>query len=442
MSGTPSRKPLEEFREALYAGDVEGVRALLDGHEEVRAAVNEPIGHFDARPAEIAKKNLPLLDLLLAHGADLNLKSAWWAGGFGLLEHGITPEEAAPLIARGAEVDVFAAAHLGLLDRLRELVEADPSLVQARGGDGKTALHCAATVEIADYLLDQGAEIDARDVDHESTPAQHLVGEAPEVARRLVERGAWFDLFLAVGLRDPERVERALAAGPAELSHRIGHGLYAVAHDNRRAATREEIGERRGDIYRWVFEAGASPLDVASRLGSPEIVEVLSRHASLEDRLLAACGAADRAAAEAMAAEHPGLVAGLPRAYHRFLPHKARANDYAAVELMLDLGFDPAATGPDGGDALHWAAFLGNAEMVRLLLRQGAPVNVRDASYSSTALGWCVFGSTRGWARETGDFATTARFLLEAGERPDEGSLPAGRADLDAVLGAAPPPEA
>jgi hypothetical protein len=30
-----------------------------------------------------AARNLPLLDLLLAHGADLNLKTAWWAGGFG-----------------------------------------------------------------------------------------------------------------------------------------------------------------------------------------------------------------------------------------------------------------------------------------------------------------------------------------------------------------------
>ena len=50
----------------------------------------------------------------LRYGADLNLKSEWWAGGFGLLEHGCTPEQAAPLIARGAIVDIFAAAHLGV----------------------------------------------------------------------------------------------------------------------------------------------------------------------------------------------------------------------------------------------------------------------------------------------------------------------------------------
>ena len=84
----------------------------------------------------------------MAHGADLNLKSTWWAGGFGLLEHDCTAEEAKPLIERGAIVDVFAAAHLGMFDRVRELVDRDPALVHARGGDGKTPLHCATTKEI------------------------------------------------------------------------------------------------------------------------------------------------------------------------------------------------------------------------------------------------------------------------------------------------------
>src|SRR5436190_2187304 len=145
---------VEQFLVALYAGDVAEVRNLLSGHADVRAVVNEPICHFNSRPAAQAKKNLPLLDVLLTHGADLNLKSTWWAGGFGLLEYGCTPEEAAPLIARGAIVDVFAAAHLGMFDRLRELVDGEPALVHARGGDGKTPLHCARTVDMARYLLD------------------------------------------------------------------------------------------------------------------------------------------------------------------------------------------------------------------------------------------------------------------------------------------------
>src|SRR5262245_63991845 len=105
--------PVEEFVAALHKEDVERVHALLQTEPDVRAAVNAPISYFDSRPVMRATRNLALLDLLLAHGADINLKTEWWAGGFGILEYDLTPEEAAPLIARGAVVDVFAAAHLG-----------------------------------------------------------------------------------------------------------------------------------------------------------------------------------------------------------------------------------------------------------------------------------------------------------------------------------------
>ena len=299
-SDAPTKTPVERFRIALHAGDTETVRSLLEAHDEVRAAINAPISHFNSRPVARAAKNLPMLDVLLAYGADLNLKSAWWAGGFGLLEHGITPEEAAPLIARGAIVDVFAAAHLGMFDRLRELVERDPSLVHARGGDGKTPLHCATTTEIAQYLLDHGAAIDARDVDHESTPAQYLVRDAPDVVRLLIAHGAWFDIFIAVGLRDAALVERCLRDDPEALDHRTWHGKYTVAHDGKRAATPEEIGDRRGDVYRWVFDHNVTAIDVAVQLGYDDILELLLAHASPAQRLLAACGRGDRGAAEAV----------------------------------------------------------------------------------------------------------------------------------------------
>ena len=429
-----TKTPVEWFRIALCDGDVARVRALLEQHAEVRAAVNEPIGHFDSRPVARAKKNLPLLDVLLAYGADLNLKSAWWAGGFGLLEYDCTPEEAAPLIERGAVVDVFAAAHLGMFDRLRALVDREPSLVHARGGDGKTPLHCARTSEIAQYLIDRGADVNARDVDHESRPAQYLVREAPEVTRLLVERGAWFDIFIAVGLRNAALVERCLREDPEALDRRTGQGKYAVAHNGKRAATPEEIGDRRGDIYRWVFDHNISAVEAAARLGYEDIVELLLDHASPAQRLLAACAKADRAAAEAVVVSHPTVVASLTRDERRLIADKAHANDTAAVALMLDLGFDARVTGPDNADALHWAAFHGNSDIVRLLLRHDPPLGVRDVSYGGTPLDWCLYGSVHGWRKDDGDFATTARLLLDAGERLDPASLPTGRDDVDAVL--------
>jgi len=427
-----TKTPVERFVAALHAEQVDEVRRLLEQYSEVRAAVNAPISFFDSRPVMRAAKNLPLLDVLLAHGADLNLKSAWWAGGFGLLEHGVTPEEAAPLIARGAVVDVFAAAHLGMFERLRELVDRDPSLVHARGGDGKTPLHCARTVEIAKYLLDRGADIDARDVDHESTPAQYLVRDAPDVVRLLVERGAWFDIFIAVGLRDGALVERCLRDDPEALDHRIWQGKYTVAHTGKRPATRKEIGDHRGDVYRWVFGHNVSALEVAISLEYHDILEQLLRHASPAQRLLAACAKADRTAAEAVIVAHPNVVAGLTRDRMRLLADKAHANDLAAVTLMLDLGFDPLAPGVDGWEAIRWGAFHGNAAMVRRLLLHPAPIGVPDPTYGGTPLGQCLYGSLHGW--EDGDFATTVQLLLDAGEQIDPSRLPTGRDDVDVVL--------
>jgi len=430
----PATSAVERFRLALHAGDTEAVKALLEAHADVRDAVNAPISWFNSRPVARARCNLPMLDVLLGYGADLNLKSDWWAGGFGLLEEGITLEEAAPLIARGAIVDVFAAAHLGMFDRLRELVERDPSLVHARGGDGKTPLHCAKTVAIAQFLLDHGADLNARDVDHESTPAQYLVRDAPDVARLLIARGAWFDIFIAVGLRDAALVERCLRDDPEALDHRTWHGKYTVAHKGGKAATPEEIGDRRGDVYRWVFGHNVSAIDVAVALGAADIEELLLARASPAQRLIAACAKPDRAAAEQLVATSPDLVARLTPDQMRLICDKAHANDTAAVLLMLDLGFDPLVPGVDGWEPIRWAAFHGNADLVRALLAHRPPLNVPDPSYGGTPLGQCCYGSLHGWHRETGNFVETVRLLLAAGERPDPAHVPIGRDDVDRVL--------
>ena len=426
--------PVEEFREALYAEDVQRVRALLERHAEVRQAVNAPIGHFDSRPVMAAARNLPLLDLLLAHGADINLRTAWWAGGFGVLEYDMTPEQAVPLVARGAIVDVFAAAHLGMLDRLRELVERDPSLVHARGGDGKTPLHYASTVAMARYLVERGADVNARDVDHESTPAQYRCRDAPEVARCLIGSGATVDIFMAVALRDRPLVDRCLQEDPGALDSRINEGRFRVRHDGAHPSTPEAIGNGRGDIYRWVLGHYLTPVEVASRLGYHDIVELLLARASPSQHLLAACALADRPTATQLVAEHPGIISSLTAAQQRLLAYRAYWNDTAAVALMVDLGFDTRLVGHDNGDALHWAAFLGNADMVRVLLARSPAIGVRDAGYGGTPLGWCVYGSVHGEKKRTGAFAEVARLLIDAGEVVEPTMLPTGRDDVDQTL--------
>jgi hypothetical protein len=76
-------------------------------------------------------------------------------------------------------------------------------------------------VAVAALLLDHGARIDARDEDHDSTPAQWLIGESPEVARFLLERGAKTDIFLAAALGDLAMAGRlvVMMALPDEVAH-------------------------------------------------------------------------------------------------------------------------------------------------------------------------------------------------------------------------------
>ena len=426
--------PVEQFHSALGDGDVERVRALLAAHAEVRAAVNDPAAGFGSRPVAIARQNLPLLDVLLEYGADLNLKSTWWAGGFGVLEES-SPDEAPALIERGAIVDIFAAAHLAMFDRLRALVEQDPSLVHARGGDGKTALHWAASVAIATYLLDHGADVEARDVDHESTAAQYLVRDAPDVTRLLIDRGASVDIFMAVGLRDAALVERCLRDDPEALDYRTWHGKYSVAHMGSRPATREEIGDRRGDIYRWVFGHNLSPLDVAAQLGYDDITALLLAHATPVQRLLAACVRADRAAAEAVLSTEPDL--GQPPDSRSAAPYRRPGACQRHGQCRADAGSwlrSPCGRrGRRGGDPVGGIPGQRGDDAAAPRVYD-PPIGVRDRRYNGTVLGWCIYGALHGWRRTTGDFATTARLLVAAGEAADPSTLPTGRADLDAVL--------
>jgi hypothetical protein len=252
--------------------------------------------------------------------------------------------------------------------------------------------------------------------------------------RFLVERGAWFDIFIAIGLRDLARVERCLRDDPDALDHRIGQGKYHVAHDGTRPATVEEIGDRRGDTYRWVFGHHLSAIDVAKKLDYPEIVERLLRDATPAQRLLAACAWGDRTAAQDVVAAHPDVVRSLTPAQMRLITDAAHADQTAAVLLMIDLGFDPHARGMDGWEPIRWAAFHGNVEVVRRLLVHDPPLRVPDPSYGGTPLEQCLYGSVHGWFCKKGDFAATARLLLEAGDTFPPTDYPTGREDVDAVL--------
>src|SRR5262249_20682872 len=135
-------------------------------------------------------------------------------------------ELAPELIARGARVDAYAAARLGMLDRLETLVAENPTVVHDRGGAGQTPLHVAPNLDLARFLGRQRAGIDARDVDHESTPAQYLVRARQDVVQYLVGLGARTDILMAAALGDIELVRRHLDADPASIRTEVSERFF------------------------------------------------------------------------------------------------------------------------------------------------------------------------------------------------------------------------
>ena len=99
---------------------------------------------------------------------------------------------------------------------------------------------------------------------------------------------------------------------------------------------------------------------------------------------------------------------------------------------MLEAGWPVNTPGEMGATALHWAAFNGNAEMTRDILRFHPDIETKSQEYAGTALSWAIYASGNGWHRNTGDFVGTVRALLDAGAAlpPD----PAALEPSDAVL--------
>jgi ankyrin repeat protein len=392
-------RDVQAFRDAVESGDIAGTQQLLES-AHVRQRLNDPMFAFGQRAAHIAAQNPAMLRTLIAAGADVNLKSDWENGPYTVLDN--TNEDTAQfLLEHGAKLTPNVAARLGWLDELRALVNADGALVHARGGDGQQPLHQARTVAIADFLLDRGAGVDVRCIDHKSTPAQYALVDRPDVCRRLLERGATPDIFMAARLGDVPLATRLLDADPACVAARINSPGYPPVPPF--------------NIYCWSIGFGVSPHEAALNFDHREVHDLLVARSTARVRFIDALSTADEHAAKAVLAEDPSLLASLTREDHGHLAHAIFHERFDAAQLMLRLGFDPAAPGVDGGTALHAACWVGSVRMVeRLLARGGVPLDARDPTHQSTPLGWAAFGSVHRRAAGA-DYPAVADRLVAAG---------------------------
>jgi len=316
------------------------------------------------------------------------------------------PELAVYAIERGAQVTAHAAARLGMIENLKELISANPELVHAPGGDGQTPLHFAATTEIAGYLLDHGAKIDARDVDHESTPAQYMVRLRSEVARYLTGRGCHTDILIAAALGDLGLARKHLDADPECVRMRVSDEYFPMVG-----------GKNGGTIYQWELGWYVSACQVAEAFGHEAIFDLLMKRCPDDEKLLNSCWLHDAEKVDELVERNRDIAANLLPSVRRHLAHAARNNDLEAVRLMLRAGFPLDGVSQHRATALHWAAWHGNAEMVRLILERQPDLENADNQFEGTPLNWAMHGTENGWHRESGDYPATIKALRDAGAR-------------------------
>ena len=366
----------DAFTEAVKAGNVGQVASLLSNDANLRAQINVPWFYFDAPAIVYSAGNgdRAMVDVLLQNGADIDIKSSWWAGGVSALNQvtgsmlGYNRELAEYLIERGATIDVHAAAGLDMPEVLNALIDENPDLVNERGPDGMTALHYAATPKIAALLLERGADINIQDIDHHGTAAQWTVRSRPDVSRYLVEQGAKVDIILCCAVGDVERTRTLLQANPDLLQVRV---------------TGEAPG---GHVYFYAIGRGLNLLEVALNFRHLEVTDVLL-DAGYQIRLkewyiIVAQGPKnmDRLVKRFIAhgldlntrQQHRlGLWAPLHYLAHRGLTF--------GIACLLNNGADPNITDSEGRTPLHIIARKGvGKNQVDMLIEGGADVDARD----------------------------------------------------------------
>ena len=260
-------KAVAEFYDALRARDRDRLRTLGTADPSLLFSI-DPKGCCGGTVMNLAVGfgDTGLLETLLELGADPNQPSEWPPGPFRALSS--IPDRyhdhLGPwLIERGAALDAHSASKLGLFDELKEILAADPEALHRKGPDGQRPLHVARTPEIAAWLLDLGADIEAKCVDHGSTPAEYAASHRPDVCRLLLDRGAGGDEFMYAMIGDLDRLGAAIDADP--------NVLHARTTPDRFTPTEGEAAH----IYMYTIGSNATLIHAAVSGSGPEVVRFL-----------------------------------------------------------------------------------------------------------------------------------------------------------------------
>jgi cytohesin len=378
------------------------VRSLLDAGAEV-SALGEGANNGRCMPITMAAwgGHAPMIRLLVSRGADPNGAPAQAVRRHRPIDTAARHGHAAAveaLIEAGAAYSLEHLLMVGARGRLEQILAADPGAAARPLEDGSPPLHLALTSSqgstLLELLLEHGADVAARDRVGRTTLHVAIENQNPEAAQWLIERGAPVDLSAAAGMGDTERVASLLAEDPSQARAAQADGmtpLFYAAWAGDTCSTRRLLAAGAAVSPRakrlW---ACLTPLHAALQRGHPEVAALLLEHGAD----LNACGeerelywptplhVAARWGTEAdvlRLLEHgadPNAGSAAPDTLNSALAWAVMARKLGLVGLLLERGLD--LRHPRHREALLQAAQRGHAEMVRLLIENGADPGVSN----------------------------------------------------------------
>jgi ankyrin repeat protein len=371
----------EALAAAIRERDIAKVTALLDAAPELVHAGdgrgNQPI-HWAAMT-----RQLNVVDLLLARGADSNARRQDGARPIQLTngdyhfrgwrdvpdDWSTTPAQVlAHLCARGADVDICTAASIGDLERVKTLLDQDPTLANR-------------VSEYVSYYLGSGAPL------KNAAARGHF-----DVVKLLLERGA-----------DPNLPEPGIAPRGHALYAAVANGHHEIAKLllNHGAYPNPEVESSADALSRAISNSDQPMIDLLCSYGAARAVHLLAYYGDV--RTAAAVFAANPALAddpEALAnAAGQGQEAfvHLMLRYHPDLPKRLTfpawsvgAKTRELNELLFEHGMNPSQPDWLGITPLHHFARKGDVERATLFMEHGADLHSRDEDICSTPLGWAA----------------------------------------------------
>jgi len=327
---------------------------------------------------------------LLGEGADIDARSRQGSTALQLAVSNGRKEVAGLLLQRGATVDPYSAARLGLADELREALQADVSLLHAKGPDGRTLLQWAvagAPEEIVQMLIAQGASV-----------------KQPSEGRSKV-----FAIHVALRRGDPGIVKLLLDAG-ADVHEQDWAGFTAL-HYAAAGGNAEVVGwmlERKADVHAIAGNFGRPPA-LTGAVEVAKLQSVILHQAGFMMRIYLVQGRGmlkqrrPRRGAVALPGEtalHIAAFKGHEQVVEVLLARKAALDlgdewymtplamaaaggHTTIVARLLAAGADVNGYSDDKLTALATASYAGQEEVVKLLLAQGAKVDVGQAEVPS-----------------------------------------------------------